>query len=148
MAFAFLCNKRCAKAGPCSCSWRSIPLDQRGLVSFSSVGAIQSNRTVLKLYPRIMAVFSWPTQKLKKSGRGGEIASATPRPSGLSLAFQSRFQRQTPSGVLRMSNFNNPRNLRNLWIKRVVGAERFELPTYWSQTSRATRLRYAPFSKT
>ena len=28
----------------------------------------------------------------------------------------------------------------------MVGAERFELPTYWSQTSRATRLRYAPFS--
>ncbi len=27
----------------------------------------------------------------------------------------------------------------------MVGAERFELPTYWSQTSRATRLRYAPY---
>ena len=27
---------------------------------------------------------------------------------------------------------------------QLVGAERLELSTYWSQTSRATRLRYAP----
>jgi hypothetical protein len=26
----------------------------------------------------------------------------------------------------------------------VVGVERFELPTSWSQTRRATRLRYTP----
>ena len=28
----------------------------------------------------------------------------------------------------------------------MVGAERFELPTLWSQTRCATRLRYAPYS--
>ena len=30
----------------------------------------------------------------------------------------------------------------------MVGAERFELPTLWSQTRCATRLRYAPKHKT
>jgi hypothetical protein len=30
--------------------------------------------------------------------------------------------------------------------KKVVGAAGFELATYWSQTSCATRLRYAPNS--
>ena len=28
--------------------------------------------------------------------------------------------------------------------EKVVGVERFELPTSWSQTRRATRLRYTP----
>lgn len=33
---------------------------------------------------------------------------------------------------------------RKYQIFEVVGAERFELPTLWSQTRCATRLRYAP----
>ena len=30
------------------------------------------------------------------------------------------------------------------YIKKMVGAGRFELPASWSRTKRATRLRYAP----
>ena len=30
------------------------------------------------------------------------------------------------------------------WVRGMVGAAGFELATYWSQTSCATRLRYAP----
>ena len=32
----------------------------------------------------------------------------------------------------------------NIRAKNLVGVERFELPTSWSQTRRATRLRYTP----
>ena len=41
--------------------------------------------------------------------------------------------RRSPDRVIRLKNF-----------ERMVGAERFELPTLWSQTRCATRLRYAP----
>ena len=45
------------------------------------------------------------------------------------------------------SNFNNVMEITNLdksRICRMVGVERFELPTLWSQTRCATRLRYTP----
>ena len=35
----------------------------------------------------------------------------------------------------------------NIIWKKVVGERRFELPTSWSRTKRATRLRYSPDKK-
>ena len=78
-----------------------------------------------------------------------DLLPQAPRPSAqlVSLAVQNRFAILSNSGVLvsrRPLSTILASSVEEFGGKKMVGVERFELPTSCSQSRRATRLRYTP----